>query len=62
VRLWIDGTLRLRCSVRFLAPGQDWNLNRYLHDVFYGGSDPTWAPARDQHLLLGPVRVDTREF
>jgi len=62
VRLWIDDTLRLTQSVRFLAPGQDWKLSHYMHDVFYGGNDATWAPARDQHLLLGPVRVDPREF
>ena len=62
VRLWIDGTLRLTQSFRFLAPGQDWKLSQYMHDVFYGGNDATWAPGRDQHLLLGPVRVDTREF
>ena len=62
VRLWIDGALRLTQSFRFLAPGQDWKLTQYMHDVFYGGDGPGWAPARDQHLLLGPVRVDSREF
>lgn len=62
VRLWIDGNLRLTQSVRFLAPGQNWKLTQYMHNAFYGGNDPTWAPAHDTHLLFGPVRVDTREF
>lgn len=62
VRLWIDGSLRLTRSVRFLAPGQDWKLSRYMHNVFYGGNDATWAPAHDTHLLLGPVRLDAKEF
>jgi len=62
VRLWIDGALRVERAFRFLAPGQDWKLTHYMHNVFYGGNDPTWAPARDQHLLLGPVEVDTQPF
>jgi hypothetical protein len=62
VRIWIDGTLRLEKSFRFLQPGQDWKLTQYMHNVFYGGNDPTWAPARDQHLLLGPVHVSARPF
>jgi len=62
VRLWIDGALRVERSVRFLGPGQSWKLSQYMHNVFYGGNDPTWAPAHDQHLLLGPVRVDTQPF
>jgi hypothetical protein len=62
VRLWIDGVLRVERSFRFLGPGQDWKLTQYMHNEFYGGNDPTWAPTRDQHLLLGPVRVDTRPF
>ena len=33
-----------------------------MHNVFYGGNDPTWAPARDQHLLLGPVKVSATPF
>lgn len=62
VRLWIDGIPRFNRRFRFLQPGQDWQLSHYLHDVFYGGNDPTWAPAHDQYLLLGPVRVDTKPF
>jgi hypothetical protein len=62
VRMWIDSELRIEQPFRFLGPGQTWKLTQYMHDVFYGGNDPTWAPARDQHLLLGPVRVDTRPF
>lgn len=62
VRIWIDGTLRLEQNFRFLQPGQDWKLTQYMHNVFYGGNDPTWAPARDQHLLLGPVHVSARPF
>lgn len=60
VRMWIDGALRLERRFRFLQPGQDWKLTQYMHNVFYGGNDPTWAPARDQHLLLGPVHVSAR--
>lgn len=59
VRLWIDGTLRLEKSFRFLAPGQDWKLTQYMHNAFYGGNDAGWAPTRDQYLLLGPVHVST---
>ena len=62
VRLWIDGALRIERPFRFLAPGQAWKLSHYMHDVFYGGNDATWAPARYQHLLLGAVRVDTNPF
>ena len=62
VRIWIDGILRVERSFRFLGPGQDWKLTQYMHDVFYGGSDATWAPEHDQTLLLGPVRVDARPF
>jgi len=62
VQLWIDGALRVERPVRFLAPGQNWKLTEYMHNVFYGGNDPTWAPARYQHLLLGAVRVDTNPF
>jgi hypothetical protein len=61
-RLWIDGVLRVERSCRFRGPDQDWKLTRYLHDEFYGGDDPTWAPLRDQHLLLGAVQIDTRPF
>ena len=62
VRMWIDDALRLEQRFRFLQPGQDWKLTQYMHNVFYGGNDPTWAPARDQHLLLGPVRVSAQPF
>lgn len=62
VRMWIDGALRLEKSFRFLGPGQTWQLTQYMHNVFYGGNDRTWAPARAQRLLLGPVKVDTRPF
>ncbi len=62
VRMWIDGALRLEKHFRFLQPGQDWKLSQYMHNVFYGGNDPTWAPARDQHLLLGPVHVSAKPF
>ena len=62
VRMWIDGTLRLEKNFRLLQPGQDWKLTHYMHDVFYGGNDPTWAPAHDQHLLLGPVKVSATPF
>lgn len=62
VKFWIDGQLRVDRAYRFLAPGQDWKLGHYLHDVFYGGNDATWAPARDQRLLLGPVRIDSGPF
>ncbi len=62
VRLWVDDVLRVDRPFRFLAPGQNWKLDRYFHNVFYGGNDPTWAPAHDQHLLLGPVRVDSQPF
>jgi len=62
VRLWIDDALRLERSFRFLGPARDWKLNLYLHDEFYGGGDASWAPLRDQRLLLGPVRVDTQAF
>jgi hypothetical protein len=62
VRMWIDGAPRLERPFRFLGPGQTWKLTQYMHNVFYGGNDPTWAPARDQRLLLGPVRVDTQPF
>ena len=62
VRVWIDGVLRVDRAFRFLGPGQAWKLTHYMHEVFYGGNDPTWAPVRDQHLRLGPVRVDTRPF
>ncbi len=62
VRIWIDGALRLEKHFRFLQPGQDWKLTQYMHNVFYGGNDPTWAPARDQHLLLGPVHVSAQPF
>jgi hypothetical protein len=57
VRIWIDGVLRLERAFRFLQPGQEWKLTQYMHNVFYGGNDASWAPLRDQHLLLGPVRV-----
>jgi hypothetical protein len=62
VWMWIDETLRVERSFRFLAPDQSWKLTHYMHDVFYGGNDPTWAPARDQHLLLGPVHLASRPF
>ncbi|HZL46916.1 MAG TPA: hypothetical protein VFC28_11885 [Opitutaceae bacterium] len=62
VWMWIDGALRVERSFRFLAPNQNWKLTQYMHNVFYGGNDPTWAPARDQHLLLGPVHLDTHPF
>jgi hypothetical protein len=62
VKLWVDGRLCIDRAFRFLPPGQNWKLGHYLHDVFYGGNDATWAPAHDQHLLLGPVRVDTKPF
>ena len=62
VRIWIDGTLRFEKPFRFLASGQEWKLTQYMHNVFYGGNDPTWAPARDQHLLLGPVKVSATPF
>ncbi len=62
VRLWIDGELRVDRAFRFLGPGQSWKLTQYMHNVFYGGNDATWAPTRDQHLLLGPVHVDARPF
>jgi hypothetical protein len=62
VRMWIDGALRLEKPFRFLSPGQDWKLTQYMHNVFYGGNDPTWAPAHDQHLLLGPVKVSAVSF
>ncbi|ACB75766.1 polysaccharide lyase [Opitutus terrae] len=62
VKLWIDGALRVDRAFRFLQPGQSWKLTQYMHNVFYGGNDPTWAPAHDQYLLLGPVRVDATPF
>jgi len=62
VRIWIDGTLRLEKKLRLLQPGQNWKLTHYMHDVFYGGNDSTWAPVHDQHLLLGPVKVNATPF
>lgn len=62
VKLWIDGALRVDRAFRFLGPGQDWKLTQYMHNAFYGGNDATWAPAHDQHLLLGPVRIDAQPF
>jgi hypothetical protein len=62
VRIWIDDTLRLEKKFRLLQPGQNWKLTHYMHDVFYGGNDSTWAPAHDQHLLLGPVKVSATPF
>ena len=62
VRLWIDGALRVEQAVRFLGPGQSWKLTQYMHNAFYGGNDATWAPAHDQHLLLGPVRIEAKPF
>ncbi len=62
VRLWIDNTLRVTQPCRLLTPGQNWKLSQYMHNTFYGGNDPTWAPGHDTYLLLGPVRIDTKEF
>ena len=62
VKLWIDDKLQIDRPFRFLTPGQDWKLTQYMHHVFYGGNDSTWAPARHQRLLLGPVRVDATPF
>jgi hypothetical protein len=62
IRMWIDGALRLEKKFRLLQPGQDWKLTQYMHNVFYGGNDATWAPAHDQHLLLGPVKVSATPF
>ncbi len=57
VRLWVDDAVRIDRPFRFLGPGQTWKLSQYMHNVFYGGNDPSWAPLNDQFLLLGPVEI-----
>jgi len=62
VRLWIDGNLRVDRAFRFLGSGQRWQLTQYMHNEFFGGNDPTWAPVHYQHLLTGPVRIAAKPF
>ncbi|MEZ5476056.1 MAG: hypothetical protein R3E95_00690 [Thiolinea sp.] len=52
IRTWLDGKEVLnRQDIRFRA-GNDLQIERFLFSVFYGGSGPEWAPARDMHLYL----------
>jgi hypothetical protein len=65
VQGWFDGVLALeRTNLRF-RDVDSFAIDAFLFSTFFGGSDATWAPAKDERVdfdqfLIGTGSIDGR--
>ena len=62
IQSWLNGKLVLdRRDVRF-RDNHKLKIDRFMFASFFGGSDPTWAPKRDQAIYLDEFVLSTNAF
>jgi len=60
IKSWLNGKLVLdRNDLRFRNTNK-LLIDRFMFAVFFGGSDPSWAPRRDQHLFLDEFVISVK--
>ncbi len=60
IKSWLDGKLVLdRNDLRFRNTNR-LLIDRFMFASFFGGSDPSWAPRRDQHLFLDEFVISVK--
>ena len=62
IQSWLNGKLVLdRRNLRF-RDNQKLQIDRFMFASFYGGSDASWAPKRDQAIYLDEFILSVKEF
>lgn len=62
IQSWFDGKLVLdRRDIRF-RDNNKLQIDRYMFASFFGGSDSSWAPKRDQWLYLDEFIISAKPF
>lgn len=59
VEAWIDGVQVLRSTNMLFRKTGDIGINLFYFSTFYGGADPSWAPASDQFMYYDNFRIAT---
>jgi hypothetical protein len=60
VQGWFDGVLALdRRDVRF-RDVDTFAIDLFAFSTFFGGSDPTWAPSKDEHITFDQFVIAVR--
>lgn len=52
VTSWLDGELALDSAVMLRAEGADFGIDLFYFSTFFGGSDSTWAPSKDEYIYF----------
>ena len=62
IQSWLNGKLVLdRRDIRF-RNNRTLLIDRFMFASFFGGSDPSWAPKRDQNIYLDEFILSATDF
>ncbi len=59
IEAWLDGEKVLRSDTMLYRMTDDIAINMFYFSTFYGGADPSWAPASDQFIYFDNFRIAT---
>lgn len=59
VEAWFDGKKVLSSNNMLYRKTADIGINLFYFSTFYGGADPSWAPATDQTMYFDNFRIAT---
>lgn len=59
---WLDGDLGLDSIIRFRDFGvTHFAVDKFLFSTFFGGSDSTWAPVKDEYIYFDDFLISTSD-
>ena len=59
VEAWFDGVKVLSSNAMLYRKSPEIGINLFYFSTFYGGADPSWAPATDQYMYYDNFRIAT---
>ncbi len=60
VTSWLDRDLGLDSTIRYRADGvSSFAIDKFLFSTFFGGSDSTWAPLKDEYIYFDDFIIST---
>ncbi len=59
IEAWLDGVKVLSSNNMLYRKTPDIGINLFYFSTFYGGADPSWAPASDQYIYFDNFRIAT---
>jgi hypothetical protein len=55
---WLDGEEAVNVDLRF-RKDMSFGIDTFAFTTFFGGSDPSWAPTKDEVVYFGDISIDT---